>query len=359
MAFAKLLGGNNGAYDFERIDDHNNTGMLSPMDSGFLPQNSTSKYYENVNVSHFDFTDEKPVEFMSLKNHKSSSKNVPNDNKKEKLGIEELATPESRFTLLPSDTMTFHRKKRSLFNWFGTTTVEAPLNHVEGNEASRRNFTKVFGNANRGDADAQTQLGLMYYYGHQGVVQSTGDALYWLKLAALRNHHQGQINLGAIYVCMEDYDSARLWFTEAANSGSDWGFYHLGVMYYLGQITGHRESEQAFAMFKKAAKKWNMIAANNVGVMYMQGDGVMQNRKKALKWFKKAAGSCAYADHNLGIMYQNGISVEADGWTAALLFARAANRASYDDELCPIVEEAQHDHCLDNEIFLSLIQHRF
>jgi len=268
-------------------------------------------------------------------------------------------TSDSRFEMLPDENFVIHKKKRSIFRWFGKFDIDVPVRHLALNtDTYRRNFTEVFTAAHRGDADAQCELGLLYYYGHNGVMQSTGDALYWLKMASLRSHHRAQCTLGVIYICMEDFVSAKSWFDEAARDGSAWGYYHLGVMYYLGQITNQCDSELAFAMFKKAAKKWHMIAANNVGVMYMNGDGVMKNEKKAIKWFKKSADACSYSDHNLGLAFLNGIAVQRDGYTAALLFERARSH-NYDEVLCPHVDDRLHEKCVANDVFLALIQHRF
>jgi len=380
MAFNQLIVRNNQkgdfAFDFERFDS-----FSSPVDSNmsfldsnmsFKPQHSVSQY-PTENSFQVGSYEEKPLESERMVAKKGSYKGYnifelpadePENAAPETMMIEfpmekVQETTDARFEMLPDEAFIIHRKKRSILNWFGKFDIEIPLRHViENNDSYRRSFTKIYKNAHRGDSDSQCELGLLYYYGHNGVMQSTGDALYWLKLASLRNNHRAQCTLGVIYICMEDFVSARNWFEEAARDGSAWGYYHLGVMYYLGQITNQRDSELAFAMFKKAAKKWHMIAANNVGVMYMNGDGVMKNEKKAVKWFKKAANACAYSDHNLGLMYLNGISVQRDGWTAALLFDRAKSH-DYEEILCPHVDESLHEKCIANDLFLALIQHRF
>ena len=51
----------------------------------------------------------------------------------------------------------------------------------------------------------------------------------------------------------------------------------------------HRDSAKAVHWYKKVAKQGNPLAQFVLGEMYARGDGVIQNLKKAYKWYKKAA----------------------------------------------------------------------
>ena len=55
----------------------------------------------------------------------------------------------------------------------------------------------LFENANRGDASAQFDLGLMYY-GGQGLLQDYTKAVYWFHRAAVQGHAEAQYNLGVV-----------------------------------------------------------------------------------------------------------------------------------------------------------------
>ena len=74
--------------------------------------------------------------------------------------------------------------------------------------------------AERGDADAQYNLGVMYDTG-QGVAQDYAEALKWYRRAAEQGHAAAQYNLGVVYGngqgVAQDYVQAHLWFNLAAS----------------------------------------------------------------------------------------------------------------------------------------------
>lgn len=49
------------------------------------------------------------------------------------------------------------------------------------------------------------------------------------------------------------------------------------------------EGEKAFAWYQKAAEAGNMAAMNQLGLAYLRGDGVEENKEFAREWFQKAA----------------------------------------------------------------------
>ena len=54
-----------------------------------------------------------------------------------------------------------------------------------------------------------------------------------------------------------------------------------------------------------------------IGFRYVDGDGVEQDSKEAVRWFKLAAGQGnADAQAALGVMYGDGVGVAKDGNTA-------------------------------------------
>jgi TonB family protein len=76
--------------------------------------------------------------------------------------------------------------------------------------------------AAEGDADAQYNLGLMYYNG-RGVTQNYQEALRWFKLSAEQGLARGQYMLGAMYYTggkvTRDYQEALKWLRLAAAQG--------------------------------------------------------------------------------------------------------------------------------------------
>ncbi|QIC72349.1 sel1 repeat family protein [Acinetobacter indicus] len=59
-----------------------------------------------------------------------------------------------------------------------------------------------------------------------------------------------------------------------------------------------------------SAKKGDMTAQYNLGVMYANGQGVTQNYSKAFEWYSRAAAQGdADAQYRLGLMYASGQGV--------------------------------------------------
>ena len=55
---------------------------------------------------------------------------------------------------------------------------------------------------------------------------------------------------------------------------------------------------------RKAAQEGNARAQNSLGVLYVKGDGVEQNAKEAVRWFRRAAKQGHVgSQYNLGLLY--------------------------------------------------------
>ena len=69
----------------------------------------------------------------------------------------------------------------------------------------------------------------------------------------------------------------------------------------------------AVSLYRLASDQGNAKAQNNLGVMYNNGQGVVQDYKEAVKWWRLAAAQGnAWAQNNLGIMYHYGQGVVQD-----------------------------------------------
>ncbi len=96
---------------------------------------------------------------------------------------------------------------------------------------------------------------------------------------------------------------------EAAERGSAWAQYNLGLMYDSGDGVAE-DDEQAMKWYQKAAEQGLADAQNNLGGMYINGEGVAEDDVEAVKWFRKAAEQGnAEAQLGLGVMYANGRGV--------------------------------------------------
>lgn len=78
--------------------------------------------------------------------------------------------------------------------------------------------------------------------------------------------------------------------------------------------------------YHMAADKGSVIAINNIGTCYINGNGVERNYILAFDYFERAAkNDNCIALTNLGVCYFNGIGTVVDRITAAQLFQKASN----------------------------------
>ncbi|MBI3902835.1 MAG: sel1 repeat family protein [Nitrosomonadales bacterium] len=97
----------------------------------------------------------------------------------------------------------------------------------------------------------------------------------------------------------------------------------------------HNDFQVALAKLEPLANKNDAIAQFCVGKMYMQGQGVEPDYKKAINWLNNAAAQGnAEAQAFLGFVNYYGLGVEQDYKAAALWTRKAAEHG---------VEEAQHN----------------
>ena len=92
--------------------------------------------------------------------------------------------------------------------------------------------------ADRGEADAQYKLGVMYSDG-RGVAQDEAQATAWYRKAAAQGHSDAQFCLGVKYQnglgLPKDDVQAVLWYCRAAENEHADALFGLGCMYALGR----------------------------------------------------------------------------------------------------------------------------
>ena len=145
--------------------------------------------------------------------------------------------------------------------------------------------------AEKGDVDAQNNLGEMYAKG-QDVTQDYAEAVKWYRKAADGGYARAQFNLGFSYITergvMRDYGEAVKWFRKAAEQGFAPAQADLGIAYDTGQGV-QRDGEEAMKWFRLAADQGFAPAQFSLGLAYKQGKGVPQDFNEARKWFGLAA----------------------------------------------------------------------
>ncbi len=193
---------------------------------------------------------------------------------------------------------------------------------AQQNETERKRFEEIKAKAEKGDADAQSNLGDMYYEG-RSVPKDEAEAMKWLRKAAEQGHAFAQFNLGVMYEfgrgVPKDEAEAAKWYRKAAEQGYAAAQHNLGLMYARGRGVPKDDAE-AVKWYRKAVDQGRAEAQYNLGFMYDHGRGVPQNPGEAVKWFRKSAEQGhAEAQYGLCLIYQYGRGVpkdeaEAYGW---------------------------------------------
>lgn len=163
--------------------------------------------------------------------------------------------------------------------------------------------------ADRGNADAQYNLGVSYEKG-EGVSKNLLEAVKWYRMAAEQGKASAQYNLGLCYR------------------------HAKGVAQNLSE---------AARWYSRAAEQGQASAQCNLGSCYEKGEGVSQNDVEATKWYQRAANQgLAIAQYNLGICYEFGRGVSKDLVEAARWYRLSADQGDEDAKarLCKLVARA-------------------
>jgi len=188
----------------------------------------------------------------------------------------------------------------------------------EGLDALRRNDFATAAKelrplAERGDAEAQYRIGLMYEFG-KGYPQDKLQGIVWFKKSAAQNHADAQTELGIIYAIGD------------------------GVK---------QDDALAVAWLQKGATQGNATAQYNLGLWYAKGQGVKRDIAKAIEWMRKAgAQGMPVAQWKLGVAYENGEGVKKDPLLAYVNYAIAARGGNkeyieYRDDIAKQLTPAQ------------------
>ncbi len=123
--------------------------------------------------------------------------------------------------------------------------------------------------AERGDSDAQHNLGLAYARG-LGVKKNIPEAIKWGRSAGLKGNSDSQYNLGIIYATgakgvNQNFKEAKRWWLLAAASGDALAQYNLGAMYANG-VAGKQS-------YCEAVRWWSRSQSNG----FRQADIALEN----------------------------------------------------------------------------------
>ena len=209
-------------------------------------------------------------------------------------------------------------------------TVEAAAPDVADVDVGELDIAQLRMLAERGSADAQSELGGRYEAGRDGVERDYSEAVSWYRRAADQGQATAQAYLGFMYsrgrgVDRNDQEAAR-WYRRSAEQGHPLGQNNLGVMYGAGRGVS-RDDTVAVSWYRRAAEQGHALGQNNLAVRYRDGRGVSRNSEEAVRWFRRSAEQGhAGAQNNLGVMYDTGQGVREDDDEAVRWYRRAAGQ---------------------------------
>ncbi|HBM70515.1 MAG TPA: hypothetical protein DD377_04030, partial [Firmicutes bacterium] len=146
--------------------------------------------------------------------------------------------------------------------------------------------------AKLGNAAAQYNLGMAYACGYYGVTTDRETALHWLKKSVKGENPSACLQMGLYYYYTVKTDAAYKkafeLFTDACNLGEEEAIINIGLCYLQGNGVKENKKE-AVKCFKTAAYKYkSSLGFYNLGICYENGYGVRNNYKKAIEMYGKA-----------------------------------------------------------------------
>jgi len=158
-------------------------------------------------------------------------------------------------------------------------------------EQSPNDITDLLQAAELGDAKAQSNLGVAYYYG-EGVAENTVEAVKWWRQAAEQGYAKAQYNLGELYyyggVVPEDDAEALKWYGKAAEQGYAKAQIVLANMYDIGQGVP-KDYVAAYMWLNLAAAQGNEGAKKGKGILSekMTKEQIAEAQKLCREWLAK------------------------------------------------------------------------
>lgn len=191
----------------------------------------------------------------------------------------------------------------------------------------RVDVQELRGWADRGDADAQFELGLRLITG-EGVKKNLEEGVKSVEKAAKQKHLRAQHVMGSLYEdgvgVKKDLSKAAEWYRSSADLGFAMSQHSLAIMYEEGKGV-KKDPAKAAEWFKKAADQGNPPSQTAYAAKLERGDGVAKSSAKSALWYLKAAQQdFVPAMTRLANLYYTGQGVPVDYRRAGAWYHRAA-----------------------------------
>lgn len=181
--------------------------------------------------------------------------------------------------------------------------------------------------AQRGDADAQFELGLRLLTGEE-VEKDEKAGFEWMQKAAEQKHLRAQFLMGTLYEegtgVKKDAVKAVEWYRKSAENGFAPGQFALAMAYDLG-LGVKQDPAKATEWLQKAADQNHAQAQTALAAKIERGVGTAKNPSKAaLLYLRAAQQDYVQAMSRLANLYYTGVGVPLDYRRAGAWYQRAA-----------------------------------
>jgi len=226
------------------------------------------------------------------------------------------------------DSMAFEWYKKSAEQGFALAQLNLGYFYDKGiciEEDNEVAFKWYLEAAKQNNIEAQYNVALCYEHG-DGIEKNIEKAIEWYSLSASKNHSKSLLNLGLLFdnaECGErNIEKAMQLYSLAANKESDASVL-LGTHYFYGDGVAE-DKDKAVKCFLDAANMNNYYAQYLLANCYCFGDGVTKNIENAFYWYNLSAQhGYANAQYSLGYMYYSGEGVDKDYKTALVWLKKA------------------------------------
>jgi TPR repeat protein len=152
-------------------------------------------------------------------------------------------------------------------------------------------FAELQAAADKGNPQAQFELGERFHNG-DGVLKSSTEAAEWWQKAAAQKFPPAEFDLGMAYGSGDgvpkNMQEGIKWCRMAGDSGLVMAQMALGILYCDGRSGVEQDYTEAFKWFTKAAEQGNLHAEYYLAVCYQDGKGTPTNSSEAISWLQRA-----------------------------------------------------------------------
>jgi len=192
----------------------------------------------------------------------------------------------------------------------------------DSEELYKAGFKALKEKVEQGDLHYSNVLGYAYRFGI-GTEENIKQAIKVFTPSAEQGNAMSLGHLGEIYFEQGKVEDAKKFTLKSAEKNNSKAQLNLGVMYVQGQGV-RQDDKQAVHWYRKAAEQGVAEAQYNLGLMYAKGQGVRQDDTQVVQWYRKAAEQgLAEAQYNLGLMYYHGRGIRQNHNLAKEWFGKA------------------------------------